>query len=112
MERFDRNVGAMNAALQERPEVFQPVGMDFAVHVGHSMVNNFMLKFVKALVGLERVGEDRGTGQDVLPDFGLKRLLFAVWNYGRAHLAAALKNAHYGGLVLASSSGDFLRALR
>jgi hypothetical protein len=32
VERFDGNVGSVNAALKQTPEVFQPVGMDLAVN--------------------------------------------------------------------------------
>jgi len=31
MERFDRHVGALDGALQEIPEVLQPVGVDLSI---------------------------------------------------------------------------------
>src|ERR1035438_5807111 len=112
MKGLNRNVGAVNAALQKRPEIFQAVGMNLAIDIGYRMVDHLMLKLIQALVGFERVGEDSGTRKNMLPDFGLKRLLFAVWNHGRANVAAAFQDAHHGGLVLAASAGYFLGALR
>jgi hypothetical protein len=42
MERFDRHVGATDGALQERPEVLAVVGVDLAVHVGFSVVDDLI----------------------------------------------------------------------
>ena len=40
IERFNRDVGALDGAFQETPEVLAPVGMDFAVHVGFGVVDH------------------------------------------------------------------------
>src|ERR1017187_517190 len=112
MKGLNRNVGAINAALQKRPEVFHAVGMNLAIDIGYRVVDHLMLKLIQALVGFERISEDSGARKNVFTDFALKRLLFAVWNYGRAHLAAAFQDSHHSGLVFAAGAGDFLRALR
>ena len=40
MKRFDRHVGALDGALQEAPEVFEPVGVDIAFGVALGMVDD------------------------------------------------------------------------
>src|SRR5580700_2169735 len=98
MERLNTHVGALDGALQERPEILQSVGMDFATNVLNGMVNYFMLKLIKALVGSQGICEQSGPGQNVLAKLGLKRLLFGGRNHLDMNLAgalwAALQNAH------------------
>lgn len=57
MERLNRNIGAVQTAFQERPEVFDAVGMDQSVHVFVGMVDYFMLKLV-SLVAAPFVGDE------------------------------------------------------
>ena len=53
-----------------------------------------MLEFVQAVVGLQRIGEERGTSFNVLADFGLKRILLTVWHYSRTSIfSATFQNA-------------------
>lgn len=53
--------------------------MDVALHVVYSMVHNLMKVFaVQAHIRFQGVGEDFGTGFDVLPTMGLKGFLAAV----------------------------------
>lgn len=40
VERLDGNIGSPDRALQQRPEVFQPVGMDVPAHIGFGMVDD------------------------------------------------------------------------
>jgi hypothetical protein len=42
MEWFDTNVGSREAALQETPEILQPVGMNLPINVFLSMVDNLL----------------------------------------------------------------------
>ena len=43
MERLDANVGAIQAALEQAPEVLQPVGVNLAINVlSIGVVDNFM----------------------------------------------------------------------
>jgi hypothetical protein len=42
MERFDGHVGALQGPLQQRPEIFDGVGVDLSIHVPLSMVDNAM----------------------------------------------------------------------
>ena len=59
MKWFDRNVGALNATLQQAPEVLQPVGMDGPLGVALGMVNDLMDELlIQLLVGVEIVSEN------------------------------------------------------
>ncbi len=59
MERLDADVGAFDVAFQERPEVFEPVGVDLAARVGFGVVDD-LVRVVgrQAFIRLQRVGVD------------------------------------------------------
>ena len=91
MERLDADVGSADAALQQRPEVLQAVGVNLAVHVRYGVVDDLMrVVGFQPFVRQQRIGVERGTGFNVLSDFGLKRAFLPVRDYGGADLAAAL----------------------
>ena len=52
--------------------------MDFSTHVLYCVIHHFVLEFVKALVGFQRVSEKRRTGQDMLSDFGSQGLFLVL----------------------------------
>src|SRR5438132_1327413 len=59
MERFDRDIGALDGALQERPEVFEAVDVDLPIDVSLRVVNDLVdVILVQSVVGLERIGKD------------------------------------------------------
>ena len=62
--------------------------MDFAIDIGHGVIDHSMLKLIQAFVGYQRIGEDRGAGEYVFAQFSLKSLLLGVWNYCRPNPAA------------------------
>src|SRR5271157_2681698 len=107
VERLNTDVGSMQATLQETPEVFHHIGMNVAVRVLDSMVDNCVLIiFAQTFVRLQFVGEDRRASFDVLPYLVLKfPLATIIYNEG-SHIAAALYHAHNYGLILAASSSD------
>src|ERR1017187_3279930 len=78
VEGLYAHVGAAQPALQEAPEVLQPVGVDFAANVLYRVVNHFMLEFVKPFVRFQRVSEQSGAGENMFAYFGLKRLLLPI----------------------------------
>jgi hypothetical protein len=45
VKRFDRNIGPVDSAFQERPKVFQAVRVDVAVNVGYGVVYGLMNVF-------------------------------------------------------------------
>src|ERR1017187_2624093 len=51
VEGFHGNVGAVQPALEQRPEVLQAVGVDLAVHIPHGVVNHLMLELIQPFVG-------------------------------------------------------------
>jgi hypothetical protein len=71
VERFDRNISPVQPALQETPEVFHPIGVNFSANILNRVVDYFMLKLTQALVGLQRIGEQRGARQYMLAHMSL-----------------------------------------
>jgi hypothetical protein len=60
----------------------------------------------QAFIGEKSFGVECGTSLNVLPYFRLKSGLLAVCHNHRLDLAAALKDAHNGSLILGPGSGD------
>ena len=59
VEGFDRNVGAVNPALQQAPKVLGSVGVDLPVDLRFSMVDDLMLEgLFQPVIGLQRVAEE------------------------------------------------------
>src|SRR2546428_3186926 len=87
MKRFDAHVGALNAALENAPEIFEAVGMNAALHISASMVNDAVLvMMLQALIGHERIGINGASGLDILLDLLLQRTLAAIGNHDGANL--------------------------
>jgi hypothetical protein len=61
VERLNVYVGAFQSALEQAPEVFQPIGVNLPINVGLSMVDNLMLEslVLESLIGHECIGVDR-----------------------------------------------------
>ena len=106
MERLHADIGSIQAALNQGPEVFQPVRVDFAANVLYRVVNHFMLKLVQAFVRFQRVSKQRGPGENVVADFRLQSLFLRVPDNLGTHLATALQDPHDGGFVLAAGAGN------
>ena len=59
VERLDADVGAMQTALQQAPEVFDGVGVGVPVHVLNRVVDDFVRVIsIETLVGRKLVAED------------------------------------------------------
>ena len=107
VEWLHADVRAVQAALQETPEVLHRVGMDVAVHILHSVIDDGVLIIVfKSVVGLQFVGEYRSPGFDVLPDLFLQFRLAAVINDHRPHIAVAFDHSKYHRLVLPACASN------
>jgi hypothetical protein len=108
VKRLNRNIRALQSALEQTPEVFQSIGVNLPVNVRFGMVDNLMLESVilESHVGHERIGVDRTACFDVSANIGLQRELLAIGDGGRANPAAALQDAHYSGLVFYSALGN------
>jgi hypothetical protein len=63
VERLDANVGSLESALQERPEILKAIGVNLAVNVSLGVVNDSVLVAanVESLIGQERIGIDFAT---------------------------------------------------
>ena len=107
MKRFDTHVGSGNASLQQRPEIFEAVGMNASIDVLDGVIDNRMgVVSTESLIGHESVGVECRASFDVLLDLGLQMGFLPVWDDDRAYFAAALKDAHNRNFVLTASSGD------
>jgi hypothetical protein len=112
MERLHADVGSMQAALQEAPEVLHAIGVNVAVYVFHGVIDDGMLivRF-QPIVGLQFIGEDRATGLYVLSHLPLKFRLATAINYERADVTAPLHDSHNDGLIFTASASDDSRFL-
>ena len=72
VERFYRDVRALEPALEQAPEVLAPVGMDLAVNVRLSVVDDLMhVICAQPVVGLQCIRVDGRARRDVLADVDL-----------------------------------------
>src|ERR1035437_2423995 len=103
MERLDANVSAINAALQQAPEVFKAVGVDAPVHVLHGMIDNLVRVFtLKSFIGEQGISVESRASFDVLSDFRLQFFFLAAGNHSSADLSATFENTHDSGFVLSA----------
>src|SRR6266576_3846766 len=109
VERVNADVGALDGALQERPEVFKTVGVDLPLDIAMGVVHDLMLiHFLQALVGPEGVSKERRPQLHLLADL-LLQILFANAAHDRCRNArlllslAALQHPEHGNLVHAAS---------
>lgn len=56
---FNRNVGSVQSALREAPEVLHSIGMNLSAHVFCRMVHHPMLKIVEPFIRFQRISVDR-----------------------------------------------------
>lgn len=107
VERFNADIGSLEAALQQAPEVFKSVGVNLPINVLFRMVNNLVgVVGFEPVVGRQGVSIDRAPRCNVEPDFVLQVFLPASGDYHSANLALALQDAEHGGLVLSARTSD------
>jgi len=101
MKRFDTHVRSTQIALEEAPEAFQAVRMDFPVDVPLGMVDEFMHEAtLQRVVCDSTICIDLGTVAYLLQDFVLQSLALNVRHDLAANLAQiAVKNSHDGSLA-------------
>src|SRR5437867_5652697 len=91
MKRFDADIGSTKAALQETPEVLQPIGVNLAACVGFSVVHEFMEVFIiQPFVTAVRVCIDFASSLYVLADDWLKVFPASVLNCSQSHFGFSL----------------------
>src|SRR5205085_2456359 len=100
-------IGSRDAALQQRPEVLQAVGMYATIHVLSRMVNNLVRVIgCQSFIREQGISVESRSSFDVLAYFSLQCALAATRNNGSANLSSALHDSHNCGLVLSASSGN------
>ncbi len=104
---FDTHVGSMNPALKETPEIFEPIGVNLTVNVGHSMVDDLVgVLSRKPFVGFQLVAVKRGARLDVLLNFGLESLLLSIVDNSSSDFPATLQDSHHCGFIFRPAAGD------
>jgi hypothetical protein len=105
MERFDRNIGSLQLALEKTPEVFESVGVNLPVNVSLGMVNDLMLESLclESLIGHERVGVYRAACLDVSANVLMEQVFLAIADDSRANLTTTFQDSHNGGFILGAS---------
>jgi len=105
VERLNTHVGSLDSALQERPEVFEAIGVDLPINIFLCMVDYLVLEILmlQSLIGHKCIGINRTTRFDVGANLGLQVMFAASGNHHCADFAAAFENAHDRSFVLGSS---------
>ena len=107
VEGLNADIGAMDATLQETPEVFRSVGVNLPVNIRYGVVNHLMGEVVtKTLVRLQGVAVQLRSDFNVLADQIVKFWLATRCYYLRANLSAALQNRRNNRLALSTSTSD------
>src|ERR1035437_8223599 len=107
MKRFHAYVSAIDAALQQAPEVFKAVGMNAPVHVLHGMIDDLVRVFaLESFVGKQGIGVEGRASFDVLSDFRLQFFFLTAGNHSSADLSATFENAHDGGFIFPACACD------
>src|SRR5258708_19108678 len=108
MEWLNRNVSSSQSSLEERPEIFDSLGMHLPVDVSLRMVNHVMHEpIADFVVSVPFIGVDGGTALDGGQNFFLQGFTFDVGNHLGANFAnVTVKHSHYDSLPL--RSGDIV----
>jgi hypothetical protein len=78
MEWLDANIGSLQLALEQTPEVFESVGVNLPVNVPLGVVDNLMLESLRfeSLIGHECIGVDRTACLNVSANVLMEQMLF------------------------------------
>ena len=107
MERLNTNVGAIDTALQQRPEILKAVGVDATVDILDGVIDDLVgIVAGESFIREQEVSVEGGTRFDVLADLSLKDGLSAALDDHGTDLSATLKDAHDSHLVFSASAGD------
>lgn len=110
---FHADVGSVQSALQQAPKVLHRVCVNIAVDVFDGVIDDGVLVVgLQAVIGLQFVAEDRGSGFDPFPDQGFKVSPLAAVYMTSNHLPAALDHPEHNFLTLRAAAGDDTLTLR
>ncbi len=109
MKRLYRNISAFDRPLEQRPKVFDPVGVDMSVDVLVSVIDDVMnVGAIKSDVRSVCVRIDHRSTFDVVTDLWRKVVsLSAIDNHGANFAAVTFKQSHNGNLAIVPSSPMF-----
>src|SRR5208282_5894800 len=111
MKRLYRNIGSAQAALEQRPEVFDSVGMNVLSHVTLKMVDDFVSKAIFQIgIASELVGVNFRAGFNHLAHDLFGEILSAVRDDGGIYFPAALQHSHDNGLAVSAAVHSALAA--
>jgi CheY-like chemotaxis protein len=100
MKRFYSNVGSLESALQERPEILKAVGVYAAIHVCLGVVNDLVrILFAQAFVSAHLIGKESRASCDVRTDDRLQSVLLSICDDLSANATSALQDSHDDSLV-------------
>ena len=106
MKWLNRNIRALDASLQEAPEILKSVCMNLPVNILLGMVNYLMDVFIKTVIRFQRVREQFGALLYVLFNLSLKRLFVTIRNYLDSDFAVSFKQSHHRDLATSARSRD------
>jgi hypothetical protein len=111
VERFHADVSAVQAALQETPEVLNTVGVNLPINVLFRVVNHLMIVVFDSVVHEIVIGVERAARFHVLRNTVYQLGLVRLPDDARADLAVALQESLYGGLadLSAASAAEHTR---
>src|SRR6267378_2796445 len=101
MKGLYADVRSLQSALEQAPEVFQPVCMHLSINVTLGMVNDLVREvlLLQSLIGHERIGVDRALCLYVSADVALYCVFLAIRNHHHADLPATFQDTHNSRLV-------------
>src|SRR5579863_617609 len=112
MKRLDTHIGSVNPAFQERPEVFESVGMYGSVHVGDRVIDDLVrVAPFQSFIGKQFIGIQCRPRFDTLLDFGLQGLFLPVLDYNGLDFPAPLNKAYNQRFVFPARAGNSTAAL-
>src|SRR5256885_16592426 len=117
MKRFDAYIRSFDTALEQTPEVFQPVSVNVAFRIALGMVNDLVDKLViESRVRMKRIRDYFGTLFHVFAHSGIELRAAYVGHHLATNTRFALRRitlqqSHYSGLASATSSKVFLLTL-
>lgn len=112
VERRDLHIRSLDRAFEQRPEVFESVGVDLSTHVFVRVIDGLMHEMPgHAVVRRGSVGKQFRSALNMVIDDRVQFGLLGGWDDLRPDLAATLKQAMNDSLTDCAASPDFLFAL-
>jgi|HubBroStandDraft_1064217.scaffolds.fasta_scaffold22605_3 hypothetical protein len=109
VERLYADIGSMQSALQQTPEVLHRVRVDVAVHVLNSVVDNGVLVVVlQPVVRLQGIAENSGPGFNAVLNDWLELFLGTGSDMSGDNITATLDHPKYNFFILAARAGNLL----